>query len=87
MAGDMMLLMRGLAKLSQAVMETQTNTLRSGTGEFCSLFLNTPHLPDDLYFDMSLDTIRHFGICFGATGLMAFTELQNVANALNKITH
>nr|XP_019947469.1 PREDICTED: atypical kinase COQ8A, mitochondrial-like isoform X1 [Paralichthys olivaceus] len=32
MAGDMMLLMRGLAKLSQAVVETQTNTLRSGTG-------------------------------------------------------
>uniref|UniRef100_A0A3Q0SDI8 Atypical kinase COQ8A, mitochondrial n=1 Tax=Amphilophus citrinellus TaxID=61819 RepID=A0A3Q0SDI8_AMPCI len=31
MAGDMMLLMRGLAKLSQAVVETQTNTLRSGT--------------------------------------------------------
>lgn len=34
MAGDMMLLMRGLAKLSQAVVETQTNTLRSGTGMF-----------------------------------------------------
>ncbi|KAM4633114.1 atypical kinase COQ8A, mitochondrial-like [Polymixia lowei] len=32
MAGDMMLLMRGLAKLSQAVVETQANTLRSGTG-------------------------------------------------------
>ncbi|XP_061602786.1 atypical kinase COQ8A, mitochondrial [Cololabis saira] len=32
MAGDMALLMRGLAKLSQAVAETQSNTLRSGTG-------------------------------------------------------
>ncbi|KAM4521957.1 atypical kinase COQ8A, mitochondrial isoform 1-T2 [Odontesthes bonariensis] len=32
MATDMMLLMRGLAKLSQAVVETQSNTLRSGTG-------------------------------------------------------
>ncbi|KAG9347556.1 hypothetical protein JZ751_005124, partial [Albula glossodonta] len=30
MAGDMILLMRGLAKLSQAVMETQANALRSG---------------------------------------------------------
>lgn len=30
MAGDMILLMRGLAKLSQAVMETQANVLRSG---------------------------------------------------------
>ncbi|KAM8826451.1 atypical kinase COQ8A, mitochondrial isoform 1-T1 [Synchiropus picturatus] len=32
MAGDMALVMRGLAKLSQAVIETQTNALRSGTG-------------------------------------------------------
>ncbi|XP_067337243.1 atypical kinase COQ8A, mitochondrial isoform X1 [Channa argus] len=32
MAGDMIYLMRGLAKLSQAVVETQTNALRSGTG-------------------------------------------------------
>ncbi|XP_051264543.1 atypical kinase COQ8A, mitochondrial isoform X1 [Dicentrarchus labrax] len=32
MAGDMMLLMRGLAKLSQAVVETQNSTLRSGMG-------------------------------------------------------
>lgn len=31
MAADMMLLMRGLAKLSQAVMETQSNAVRSGT--------------------------------------------------------
>ncbi|XP_072296963.1 atypical kinase COQ8A, mitochondrial isoform X2 [Eucyclogobius newberryi] len=31
MATDMMLLMRGLAKLSQAVVETQTNAIRSGT--------------------------------------------------------
>lgn len=30
MAGDMMLLMRGLAKLSQAVIETQTSMLRNG---------------------------------------------------------
>uniref|UniRef100_A0A8C8E0C0 Atypical kinase COQ8A, mitochondrial n=1 Tax=Oryzias sinensis TaxID=183150 RepID=A0A8C8E0C0_9TELE len=32
MASDMVLLMRGLAKLSQAVVETQTNALRNGTG-------------------------------------------------------
>ncbi|XP_073348717.1 atypical kinase COQ8A, mitochondrial isoform X1 [Pagrus major] len=32
MAGDMMLLMRGLAKLSQAVAETQGSALRSGAG-------------------------------------------------------
>ncbi|XP_004083788.1 atypical kinase COQ8A, mitochondrial [Oryzias latipes] len=31
MASDMVLLMRGLAKLSQAVVETQTNALRNGT--------------------------------------------------------
>ncbi|TMS12735.1 Atypical kinase COQ8A, mitochondrial [Larimichthys crocea] len=32
MAGDMMLLMRGLAKLSQAVVETQSTTMRSAAG-------------------------------------------------------
>jgi len=32
MAGDMGLLMRGLAKLSQAVMETQATAVRSGAG-------------------------------------------------------
>ncbi|KAM3603578.1 uncharacterized protein V6R79_025212 [Siganus canaliculatus] len=32
MATDMMLLMRGLAKLSQAVVETQSSTIRNGTG-------------------------------------------------------
>ncbi|XP_068609610.1 atypical kinase COQ8A, mitochondrial isoform X2 [Brachionichthys hirsutus] len=32
MAGDMMLLMRGLGKLSQAIVETQSSTLRSGAG-------------------------------------------------------
>ncbi|XP_038149191.1 atypical kinase COQ8A, mitochondrial isoform X2 [Cyprinodon tularosa] len=32
MAGDMMMVMRGLAKLSQAVAETQSNALRNGTG-------------------------------------------------------
>ncbi|XP_034017954.1 atypical kinase COQ8A, mitochondrial [Thalassophryne amazonica] len=32
MAGDMLLVMRGLAKLSQAVLETQTGILRSGAG-------------------------------------------------------
>lgn len=33
MASDMMLLMRGLAKLSQAVVEMQSSTLRPGSGE------------------------------------------------------
>lgn len=32
MAGDMLLLMRGLAKLSQAVIETQSSALRNGGG-------------------------------------------------------
>ncbi|KAK5853116.1 hypothetical protein PBY51_006934 [Eleginops maclovinus] len=32
MAADMILVMRGLAKLSQAVVETQSSTLRSGAG-------------------------------------------------------
>uniref|UniRef100_H2MRR3 Atypical kinase COQ8A, mitochondrial n=1 Tax=Oryzias latipes TaxID=8090 RepID=H2MRR3_ORYLA len=39
MASDMVLLMRGLAKLSQAVVETQTNALRNGTGTFSGLNL------------------------------------------------
>uniref|UniRef100_A0A7N6B713 Atypical kinase COQ8A, mitochondrial n=1 Tax=Anabas testudineus TaxID=64144 RepID=A0A7N6B713_ANATE len=43
MAGDMMLLMRGLAKLSQAVVETQTNALRNGTGNNLSRFVCGRH--------------------------------------------
>lgn len=39
MATDMMLLMRGLAKLSQAVVETQSNALRSGTGKFIVIII------------------------------------------------
>lgn len=34
MATDMVLIMRGLAKLSQAIVETQSNTLRNGTGKY-----------------------------------------------------
>lgn len=41
-----MLLMRGLAKLSQAVIETQGTTLRNGAGEFYVYFLNTVSLVD-----------------------------------------
>lgn len=33
MASDMIFLVRGLAKLSQAVVETQSNALRNGTGK------------------------------------------------------
>lgn len=43
MAGDMMLLMRGLAKLSQAVVETQSNTLRTGSGESVGFLENGVH--------------------------------------------
>lgn len=32
MASDIVLLMKGLARLSQAVLETQTSTLRNGGG-------------------------------------------------------
>lgn len=46
MAADMMLLMRGLAKLSQAVVETQSGTLRSGSGEFNKCSTYVIHLKD-----------------------------------------
>lgn len=39
----MMLLMRGLAKLSQAVVETQSTTMRSATGKF-SIYLFTSYM-------------------------------------------
>lgn len=53
MAGDMMLLMRGLAKLSQAVVEMQSSTLRTGSGESAgcskSLFTGCPSEAEPVY--------------------------------------
>lgn len=41
----MMLLMRGVAKLSQALVEMQSNTVRSGTGGFNALCRFPPAPP------------------------------------------
>lgn len=54
MAGDMMSLMRGLAKLSQAVVETQSNTLRSGSGESAGF------LESHVHRLFTLSTIRSY---------------------------
>lgn len=65
MAGDMMLLMRGLAKLSQAVVETQSSTLRSGAGKFSITFNNFLNLTLTHYPKKQRKKV--FRICLGAT--------------------
>lgn len=88
MAGDMMLLMRGLAKLSQAVVETQSSTLRSGTGKFNKPFPKFKNilLVSKVVYFWKINN-NNISICLRATALLAFTVLNALANMLTKLAH
>uniref|UniRef100_A0A8D3C0V6 Atypical kinase COQ8A, mitochondrial n=1 Tax=Scophthalmus maximus TaxID=52904 RepID=A0A8D3C0V6_SCOMX len=61
MAGDMILLMRGLAKLSQAVVETQSSTLRSGTGTLIGAAVQSVQLATEQCLSVAMMKMQ---VCF-----------------------
>ncbi|KAJ8009117.1 hypothetical protein DPEC_G00085520 [Dallia pectoralis] len=58
MAGDMMLVVRGLAKLSQAIMETQASTLRSGGAQ---TLVQSVQVTAEQSMAAALQTLQGFG--------------------------
>ncbi|XP_071394708.1 atypical kinase COQ8A, mitochondrial-like, partial [Centroberyx affinis] len=73
MAGDMMLLMRGLAKLSQAVAETQANAVRNGTG--------IPGLPVVGAAAQNLQTTAEQGISAAMMKMQELTGQQQTSSS------